>query len=95
MSMNPSNNDYLDAIKSSHEVRPIPAYDVKGNLITPTEYEEKIAGATAHVCFAIVHFLIRQKHVYNAVVRDITIMRPPTTIATTTLKNVLHPKKND
>ena len=93
--INPSNIDYLDAIKSSHEVRPIPAYDVKGNLITPTEYEEKIAGATARVCFAIVHFLIRQKHVYNVVVRDITIMRPPTTIATTTLKNVLHPKKND
>ena len=89
---NASNEPYLDTIKSSHDVRPIPAYDVKGTLIPPTQYEEKLAGAIVRVCFTITHFIIRQKHIYNAIVCNITIMRPPTTISTATLKNVLHPK---
>jgi hypothetical protein len=88
-----SNEPYLDAIKSTHNVQRLPAYDIKGDLIHPFDYEEKLAGAIARVCFSIVHFVVRQKHIYNALVRDITIVRPPITIATTSLKHILHPKK--
>lgn len=91
--INANNEPYLDAIKLSHTVFPIPAYDIKGALISPSDYEEKLGGAIAHVCFSIVHFFIRQRHIYNAIIRDITVMRPPTTIMAPTLKNVLHPKK--
>ena len=88
-----SNDCHLDAIKASHVVQPLPAFDVRGYRIHPSEYEEKLAGAITRVCFSIVHFLIKQKHVYNAVVHDITVLRPPTTIinSSKSLKHILHP----
>ena len=93
--INPSNKSYLNAIKGSHCIHLIPAYNIKGTLIPPAKYEEKLAGAIVHVCFTIVHFIIKHKHIYNAVVRDISIIRPPTTISTATLRNVLHPNKKN
>ena len=92
--MSASIEPYLDAMKSSHVVQQLPAYDVRGNDIHPSEYEEKLAGAITRVCFSIVHFLIKQKHIYNAVLRDITVLRPPTTVipSSTSLKHILHPK---
>lgn len=91
--VNVNNELHLDDLKSTHNVRQLPAYDIRGNLINPSEYEEKLAGAIARVCFTLVHFTIKQKHVFNALVKDITILRPPTSITPTTLKHILHPKK--
>lgn len=88
-----ANKIHLDEIKSTHDVQELPAYDVKNNLIHPSDYEEKIAGSIARVCFSIVHFEIKQRHIFNAIVKDITILRPPTNISPTTLKHILHPKK--
>jgi hypothetical protein len=88
-----ANEFELDNIKSSHDVQQLPAYDIRGDPIHPSQYEEKLAGAIARVCFTLIHFDIKQKHVFNALVRDITVLRPPTTIASTTLKHILHPKK--
>jgi hypothetical protein len=87
------NQQFLDAIKSSHNVRQLPAYDIRGNLIRPFDYEEKLAGAIVRVCFSIVHYLIKQKHIFNAVARDITVVRAPTSItpSTSSLKHILHP----
>ena len=78
--VSPPNEVYLDAIKMSHAVQPLEAYDCTGDFIHPSEYEEKLAGAIVHVCFLFVHFLIKQKHVFNALARDITILRPTTPI---------------
>ena len=89
-----TNEPYLESIKNSHEVNQLPAYDIRGNPIHPKEYEEKLAGAIARVCFTLLHFIIKQKHVFNALVRDITVLRPPSTITPTSLKHILHPKKN-
>ena len=88
-----ANETYLDEIKATHTVEQLPAYDINANLIAPLDYEEKLAGSIARICFSIVHFNIKQKHVFNAYVKDITIVRPPTSIATTSLKHLLHPKK--
>ena len=88
-----ANEPYLEDIKSTHDVQQIPAFDIRNESVHPSEYEEKLAGAIARVCFLITHFIIKQKHVYNALVKDITIIRPPTTISTKSLKHVLHPKK--
>ena len=74
-----ANEPYLDEIKSSHDVQEIPAYDIRNNLIHPTEYEEKLGGAIARVCFSIAHYTVKQKHIFNALVRDITVLRAPTT----------------
>ena len=88
----PANEYELDSIKSSHYVQPLPAYDIRGNLIEPSLYKEKLAGAIARVCFTVIHYPIKQKHIFNALVRDITIIQPPTTIVRSSLKNILHPK---
>lgn len=89
-----ANECHLASIKDTHDVEPLPAYDIKGNRIRPTDYEDKLAGAVARVCFSIVHYIIKEKHIYNALVKDITVVRPPTTIASTSLKHILHsPKK--
>jgi hypothetical protein len=86
-----TNEIYLDEIKSTHDVRQIPAYNDKNKSIHPSEYEEHLAGSISRVSFSVVHYLIRQRHVFNATVRDITVLRPPSTIAPTSLKNILHP----
>ena len=31
------------------------------------------------------------KHTFNTLVRDITVLRPPTTVVPTSLKHILHP----
>jgi hypothetical protein len=72
--LNASNKSYLNAMKSLHSICPIPPYDIRGHLISPLDYEEKLTGSIAHVCFSIVHFVIRQKHIYNAILHDITVM---------------------
>lgn len=90
----PSNQPYLDEIKNSHNVQQIPAYDIRGDPIHPLQYEEKLAGAIVRVCFTMVHYLIKQKHIYNAIPHDITVLRPPTKISSpkTSLKRILHNK---
>ena len=91
--VSPANEVYLDEIKSSHDVQQLDAYDVKSELIHPSDYEEKLAGAIARVCFSILHFTIKEKHVFTTRVKDITVLRPPISIPTTSLKHVLHSKK--
>ena len=82
--VNKNNQPFLDAIKSSHAIWQLSAYDIEGNLINPLDYEEKLGGAICHVCFLIFHSLVKQKHIFNAIIRDITILHPPTTIASST-----------
>ena len=91
--VNENNWPFLDAIKSPHVVQQLPAYDIKGNLIDPLDYEEKLGGVICCVCFSIFRFLVKQKHIFNAIVRDITIVHPSTTFASSTssLKHILHP----
>jgi hypothetical protein len=89
-----SNKIHLHAIKDNYDVQQLPTYDIKNNPIHPSDYEEKLAGSIARVCFSIVHYVIKQKHVFNALVKDITVICPPTSIAPTSLKHILHsPKK--
>ena len=69
-----TNEAYLDEIRSTHSVEQLPAYDINTNLIVPLDYKEKLAGSIARICFSIVHFNIKQKQVFNAYIKDITII---------------------
>jgi hypothetical protein len=99
--VSPSNQAYLDNIKSTHSVHRIRAYDVKDKLIDPLDYQDKLAGSIVEVFFSLVHFHIRQsqKNIFNAIVRDMTVLRPPLQIASSTsgqtrsLHSVLQNKK--
>ena len=88
-----TNQCHLDAIKETHDIHQLPAYNIKGDHIKPSNYEDKLAGAITRVYFSIVHYLIKERHISSALVKDISIIHPPTTIAPTSLKNVLHPPK--
>ena len=78
-----SNQPYLNAMKSSHIVNHIWAYDIKDNLINPLDYQEKLASSIVEVFFSLIHFHIcqLQKNIFNAIVWDITVLRPPLQIA--------------
>jgi hypothetical protein len=86
---------YLEEIKPSFNVRQLPAYDIRGKLIHPSAYEEKLTGTIIHVCFPLIHFVIKQKHIYNAIARDITVVGAPTTItsSSSSVKEILHPER--
>ena len=83
---------HLDAIKDTHNVEPLPAYDVDDTLIHPY-YEATLAGAITQVCFSLVHFIIKQKHISNAMIWDITVLHLPITIMHSSLKHIFHPQK--
>ena len=87
-----SNNLYLDGIKSSHIINQLAAYDIKNNLIHPSQYEEKLAGTITRVCFSMVHYFMKERHIYKAIIQDITVLCPPTTISPSSLTHLLHPK---
>jgi hypothetical protein len=64
----------LEEIESSFNVRQLPAYDIRRKLIHPSAYEEKLAGTIVSICFSLIHFVIKQKHIYNVITCDITIL---------------------
>lgn len=51
------NEPYLDSLKLSDILQQLPAYDIRGDLIQPSDYEEKLAGAISQVCFSVIHYL--------------------------------------
>lgn len=91
--VSPANETYLNEIKASHDVQQLDAYDVNNNIISPFDYEEKLAGAIARICFSIIHFSIKEKHVFSTRVKDITVLRPPILFPNTSLRHVLHPNQ--
>ena len=44
----------------AHEVVPLPAYDIKGNLIKSEKYRVALAGALARVTFTMATCILRQ-----------------------------------
>ncbi|RXW19638.1 hypothetical protein EST38_g6231 [Candolleomyces aberdarensis] len=74
---NPAAQSHLDALKDTHVVNPIPAYDVEGHLILPTEYESKLRGAIVRLEFQLVHWLVRRQDFFSANVERIRVLVPP------------------
>ncbi|KAG2095412.1 hypothetical protein BD769DRAFT_1678335 [Suillus cothurnatus] len=46
----------LENIKKTHRVVPIPAYNMKGNLIDPRQYRRALEGATVELHFTLTHW---------------------------------------
>ena len=76
-----SNEPYLNELKDTHFIQRLPAYDIRGCLVHPLDYEEKLTGAVVCACFTIIHYMINKKHIFNAVVQDLTVLCPPTSIS--------------
>ena len=43
----------LDALRHRIATQLMPAYDIQGNLLHPTEYQSHLAGAMVHLLFSI------------------------------------------
>ncbi|KAF8443787.1 hypothetical protein L210DRAFT_3643388 [Boletus edulis BED1] len=69
--------DSLQELISTHDICPLPAFDMHGDIIPPTRYESLLKGATVEVHFAVVHHHIKRKkkHVYNAVLHKMQILQ--------------------
>ncbi|TFK81668.1 hypothetical protein K466DRAFT_604305 [Polyporus arcularius HHB13444] len=55
-----------DAIVETHVARPLPAYDVLGNLIPPSRYHTELRRATVLVVFSMTHYDIAQRRANGA-----------------------------
>jgi len=83
--VNPKNNAVMDHIRPTHNVNPIPAYDVDGQLVRPNLYEDVLAGALVELEFTLQHWYIRgnvalgtsPKHQFSADVMRIKVLSPP------------------
>ncbi|KAF8960312.1 hypothetical protein BDZ97DRAFT_1760783 [Flammula alnicola] len=60
----------------AHQVVPLPAYDIKGNLIRPDKYKEALAGALVRVSFTMAHWYITSgSELANSFVADVKAIR--------------------
>ncbi|KAF8520056.1 hypothetical protein JB92DRAFT_3111911 [Gautieria morchelliformis] len=68
----------LDAVKATHDVNPLPAYDIDHNMIAPKDYERCLLGAAVEVHVTLIHYLIGKKgSTMVADLREMIVLRPP------------------
>ncbi|KAI6142611.1 hypothetical protein BKA82DRAFT_108976, partial [Pisolithus tinctorius] len=69
----------LTQAAETHNISPLPVFDLNGESIDPTDYIRKLSGAIVRVRFALVHYSIGgdKKSVFMAVVRDMVVLREP------------------
>ena len=81
----PANSDTarraLQDMQSTHAVQPLPAFDVRGDLIPPADYDLALRGAVAHVHFTYSKFSWRagdnHKDTFVADIDMIRVITPP------------------
>lgn len=82
----------LKEMISTHRVRPLQAFDVKAQIIKPSEYRKRLQGAMVLAGFTVTHYSIGAKHDKEAIdtyVADIAFIRvliPPQPTAPVTPK---------
>ena len=63
----------------THNIQPLRAYDTDGSVITPSNYDNKLRGATVLVAMTLLHRYIKKnkRHVFTLHDREISILRRP------------------
>lgn len=70
--------DSLREMLETHEVAPLPAFDVDGSLIAPNDYRTKLERATMWVEFYLEHRVTEgQGHSLRGVISHIRVVDPP------------------
>ncbi|KAF8526378.1 hypothetical protein JB92DRAFT_2826580 [Gautieria morchelliformis] len=68
----------LDAVKATHDVNPLPAYNIDHSMIAPKDYERCLLGAAVEVHVTLIHYLIGKKgSTMVANLREMIVLRPP------------------
>ncbi|PIL27788.1 hypothetical protein GSI_10941 [Ganoderma sinense ZZ0214-1] len=74
--------DARDELVATHVARPLPAFDVNGDLVPPSRYLADLQGATVVVKFSLSHFPIRGKnmtvHTMCVNIEHMRVLIPPT-----------------
>ncbi|KAI5995129.1 hypothetical protein EDD15DRAFT_2195752 [Pisolithus albus] len=74
------NRAELLALKSTHRIQPVPAYDLADNLIHPNAYRRFLQGALVEIHFTLSHWGIAsvRRDVYSADMELIRLLDAPT-----------------
>jgi hypothetical protein len=87
----------LQAMVDSHQINPIPAYDMHGHLIHPMFYRNRLLGAVVELHFELTHWSMKGKNdepgcdTYTADVVAIRVLVPPKpTLVTPRKRKVYH-----
>ncbi|KIN98993.1 hypothetical protein M404DRAFT_156312 [Pisolithus tinctorius Marx 270] len=72
----------------THNISPLPVFDLHGESIDPSDYTRKLSGAIVRARFALMHYSIGgdKKSVFMAVVRDMVVLREPVAAPVNPLK---------
>ncbi|KAI6025248.1 hypothetical protein PISMIDRAFT_11508 [Pisolithus microcarpus 441] len=72
------NRAQLLALKHSHHLRPVPAYDLNNDLLHPSTYRRCLQGAIVEVHFTMSHWSIAstKRDVYGGLIKLIRILVP-------------------
>ncbi|KAG9309252.1 hypothetical protein JVU11DRAFT_10735 [Chiua virens] len=86
--VDPKCSALLHDLLPSHNICPLPAYDLNNNLIPPTQYRNFLWGATVEVYFNFVHHFFKKNkcHIYNAMVPKIQILEAPAALPSSPFK---------
>ncbi|KAG6369791.1 hypothetical protein JVT61DRAFT_13562 [Boletus reticuloceps] len=78
----------LKDLFATHDICPLPAIDMQGNLIPPLQYDRKLKGATVEAHFTLAHHYIKKAkhHVYVAIIRKLEVLRQPSALPSSPYK---------
>jgi len=92
----------LDQISATHRIVPIPAYDVKGDLIKPEVYRQSLEDAIVELHFGLTHWAIASRKAgapaCDVFVGDIDLIRvlvPPRASSSVMVKKRIVPMHLD
>lgn len=81
----------LLALKPSHRLCPVPAYDLANDLLIPSTYRRCLQGAIVEIHFTLSHWSIAttRRDVYGGLIQLIRILVPPVASAAAGMKRKL------
>ncbi|KIO01645.1 hypothetical protein M404DRAFT_149895 [Pisolithus tinctorius Marx 270] len=71
--------DTLTHAARTHNISPLPAFDVDGLPIEPVDYLRVLSGAVVQVHFALLHFFIKgdRKSIFTTSLQELRVLRAP------------------
>ncbi|KAI6025247.1 hypothetical protein PISMIDRAFT_102069 [Pisolithus microcarpus 441] len=84
------NRAELLALKNTHHIVPLPAYDLSNDIIRPASYRRILQGAIVEVHFTLSHWAIAtaKRDVYGGDIQRIRLLVPPTWSSSTKKRKI-------
>ncbi|KIJ09216.1 hypothetical protein PAXINDRAFT_17684 [Paxillus involutus ATCC 200175] len=78
----------LQELLPTHDICPLPAYEEDRSPIPPRQYESKLRGTLVevHMSFCYHHIKKSKKHIFNAIPRQLIVLRPPAALPNSPFK---------